>query len=117
VLTAAQVAAVPALARIASAGATLMELGSEHGMRTIFAKKGNAFQVFYLVPDGSAAIGGIMWDASGHDLTRDQVAPIPGVIPTVKINGGTGQPQPTKASAQRDDADPLALVHEAVDFR
>jgi hypothetical protein len=99
-LSARAIAAVPALKRIASAGATLIDLGSSHGMRTIFAKKGGAFQVFYLVPDGSAAIGGIMWDASGHDVTREQVAPIPGVIPTVRIGPDTG---PAKAEPAVDE--------------
>jgi thiol:disulfide interchange protein DsbG len=106
-----EIAAVPALKRISSAGATLLDLGTVHGMRTIFAKKGNAFQVFYLVPDGSAAIGGIMWDARGHDVTRDQVAPIPGVIPTVKIGTGVRQLKATPA-ADQGDGDPFTLVRE-----
>jgi thiol:disulfide interchange protein DsbG len=80
-LPASAIAAVPALQRIASAGGTLLDLGIEHGLRTIFVTKDDAFQVFCLVPDGSAVIGGIMWDASGHNVTRDQVAPIPGGDP------------------------------------
>jgi thiol:disulfide interchange protein DsbG len=111
-LSATEIDAVPALQRIASAGATLLDLGTEHGLRTIFAMKADAFQVFYLVPDGSAAVGGVMWDASGHDVTRDQVAPIPGVIPTIKVGpGGT----PAKASPvddQSQSANPLSLVKE-----
>jgi len=94
-MTGEQLAASPVLARIASHGASLSELGMAHGLRTVFARSGNAFQVFYLAPDGQAAIGGVMWDATGHDITRDQVAPIPGTVPTVRI----GDPRPTVASA------------------
>lgn len=111
-LSARAIAAVPALKRIASAGATLLDLGAAHGMRTIFARKGNAFQVFYVVPDGSAAIGGIMWDARGHDVTRDQVAPIPGVIPTVKIGPAAGSPN--TPAAVDEGVDPLSLVRKTI---
>jgi thiol:disulfide interchange protein DsbG len=108
-LTAEQVAQVPALQRIASADASLLDFGTMHGMRTIFARKDNAFEVFYLMPDGSAAIGGIMWDSNGHDITRDQVAPIPGVIPTVKIGPGGAQPKAAAAVDQSDNVDALKL--------
>jgi hypothetical protein len=74
-----------ALKRIAANGATLIDLGTEHGLRTIFASNGNAFQVFYLAPDGHAVVGGVMWDDAGRNVTRDQVAPIQGTIPTVRI--------------------------------
>jgi thiol:disulfide interchange protein DsbG len=111
-LSVAAIAAVPALQRIASAGATLLDLGTEHGLSAIFATKGDAFQVFYVVPDGSAVIGGIMWDASGHDVTRDQVAPIPGVIPTIKVgrDGTRAEASPTVDESQ--DADALSLMKE-----
>jgi hypothetical protein len=111
-LTPEQIAQVPALQRIASKGASLTDLGTTHGIRTIFARNGDAFQVFYLVPDGSAAIGGIMWDSSGHDVTRDQVAPIPGVIPTVKIGAGGAQPSTAAAAGPSDDVDALKLVSD-----
>ena len=39
---------------------------------------GATFQVFYLTPDGQAAVGGVMWDSAGHNITRSQVAPIEG---------------------------------------
>jgi thiol:disulfide interchange protein DsbG len=84
-LSKAEIEHVPILKRIASNGATLFQLPAEHGVRSIFALSGNAFQVFYLTPDGQAAIGGVMWDDTGHDITRDQAAPIPGTIPTVRI--------------------------------
>ena len=111
-LLATEIDSVPALHRIASAGATLLDLGTEHGLRTIFATKGDAFQVFYLVPDGSAVVGGVMWDASGHDATRAQVAPIPGVIPTIKVGPGGAPAKAAPADDQRQSADPLSLVKE-----
>ena len=76
---------VPALRRIASNGAQLFDLGVQHGLQTVFARNGSTFQVFYLAPDGQAAVGGVMWDAAGRNITRGQVAPIEGTIPTVTI--------------------------------
>jgi thiol:disulfide interchange protein DsbG len=100
-LSASAIAAVPALHRIASAGATLLDLGTAHGMRTVFAKNGNAFQVFYVAPDGQAVAGGIMWDQAGHDVTRGQVASIPGVIPAVRIGSDGKQQKPMKRARVR----------------
>ena len=76
---------VPALEHIRSAGATLTDLVPSHGLRTVFARHGTKFQVFYVTPDGQAVVGGVMWDASGKNVTRQQVASIPGTIPTVTI--------------------------------
>lgn len=83
-LPAVAIAASPILSRLASHGAVLSALPPAHGMRTVFARNGNQFQVFYLTPDDHAAIGGVMWDAEGHDITRDQVTPIQGTIPTIR---------------------------------
>ncbi|WP_024882316.1 hypothetical protein [Methylosinus sp. LW3] len=63
------------------------ELGSSHGMRGLFVRNGRQFQVFYATPDGERVIPGVMWDASGKNITREQVAPLPGVAPTVTIGG------------------------------
>ena len=87
---------VPALRRIASKGAELFDLGMQHGLQTIFARNAANFQVFYLAPDGQAAVGGVMWDAAGQNVTRAQVAPIDGAIPTVTI----GAPVTAAASAK-----------------
>lgn len=108
-LTASEIASVPALQRIASAGATLLDLGMEHGMRTVFAKNSNAFQVFYIAPDGQAMVGGIMWDQAGQDVTREQVKSIPGVVPTVRLGAGS---KTSPAAAEGSDASPLALVQK-----
>jgi thiol:disulfide interchange protein DsbG len=96
-LTHAQIDAVPALKRIASAGATLYPLGMSHGMRAIFARAadGKHFQVFYVTPDGTAEIGGIMWDAVGTNITLAEVRAIPGVMPTMRIGAAAGQPSKT----------------------
>ncbi len=63
----------------------MTDLGTEHGLRSVFARNGQNFQVFYLTPDGQGAIGGVMWDAAGHNITRQRVSPIDGTIPTVTI--------------------------------
>lgn len=94
-----EIAANAALRRIASHGATLYDLGSAHGLRGVFATKNDRFRVFYLTPDQQAVIGGIMWDAGGHDLTRDKMEPIDGTIPTVHW-----QPGPATASADQGPA-------------
>ena len=91
-----QIERVPALRRIASKGAQLWDLGTEHGLRGVFARQGDTFQVFYLTSDGQAVIGGVMWDASGRNVTRQQVTPIEGAIPTVTI--GAPSPGPARAS-------------------
>ncbi len=88
-----QIERIPALRRIASKGAQLLDLGTEHGLRGVFARQGDTFQVFYLTPDGQAVIGGVMWEASGRNVTRQQVTPVEGAIPTVTI----GAPSPAPA--------------------
>ncbi len=84
---------VPALRRIASNGAQLLDLGVQHGLQTVFARNGSTFQVFYLTPDGQAAVGGVMWDSAGRNITRGQVSLIEGTIPTVTI-GSPAAPAP-----------------------
>ena len=86
-ITAEQIARVPALQRIASNAAELFDLGAEHGLQSVFARHGNTFQVFFIAPDGQAVIGGVMWSASGKNLTRERVAQIEGTIPTVTVIG------------------------------
>ena len=107
-LPASAIAASPILSRLASHGAVLSALPSAHGLRTVFARNGNQFQVFYLAPDDRAAIGGVMWDADGHDITRDQVTPIQGTIPTIRWTPDKpGAPVPTDAKAA---VDPFKLL-------
>lgn len=61
------------------------ELGTLHGLRGIFVRNAGQFQVFYASPDGERVIPGAMFDAQGKNLTYDQVAAIPGTVPTVAI--------------------------------
>ncbi len=96
VISSQEISRVPALRRIASAGAQLTDLGVEHGLRTVFARNDEKFQVFYLTPDGQGAIGGVMWDAAGRNITRQQVSSVDGAIPTVTI-GATPAPAPRTA--------------------
>ncbi len=100
------------LARLeAIADGQITPLGTAHGLRGYFVKNGSQFQVFYATPDGERVIPGVMWDATGRDITRDQVARIAGAIPTVVI-GQAATPPPSAATAA-----PLTLVkdtfHEA----
>jgi thiol:disulfide interchange protein DsbG len=62
------------------------ELGETHGLRGLYLRNGGEFQVLYATPDGKATIAGVMWDATGKNLTRDQVSTIDGTIPTVVVD-------------------------------
>jgi len=64
------------------------DLGLQHGLHGYFVRSGAQFQVFYATPDQERLVPGVMWDASGKDLTRAQVAAIPGAIPTVEVGRG-----------------------------
>jgi len=88
------------------------ELGSFHGMRGIFVRNAGQFQVFYASPDGERVIPGAMFNAQGKNLTHDQIASIPGVIPTVLIGNAAGQ---MGASAQTPTGSLLKAV-EATTF-
>ena len=108
VITADEISRVPALQRIASRGAQLTDLGTEHGLRSVFARNGQTFQVFYLTPDGQGAIGGVMWDAAGHNITRQKVSQIDGAIPTVTI--GAASPPASQATPETVLSSPLWSV-------
>jgi len=103
-ISAAEANQVPALQQIQTSGAHLYELGEVHGLRSVFAVAGENFQVFYLSPDGQVAIRGIAQDASGKNLTRDQVARVPGAIPTAVLSG-----EPRSSSIAPQGAGPAAL--------
>ena len=61
------------------------ELGTLQGLRGIFVRNAGQFQVFYASPDNERVIPGAMFDAEGKNLTLDQIAAIPGAVPTVAI--------------------------------
>ena len=66
-------------------GDALTDLGIQHGLHGYFLRNGSHFQVFYASPDDARLIPGVMWDATGHDVTRTVVSSIPGALPTVEI--------------------------------
>jgi thiol:disulfide interchange protein DsbG len=98
---------------LAIARGQVTELGTVHGMRGLFVRNGAQFQVFYATPDGERVIPGVMWAATGKNVTRDQVAAIEGTIPTVEIGS---EKAPARGSASPADpapgASPLALVKD-----
>jgi hypothetical protein len=69
---------------------SITDVGEAHGFEAYFVRSGQQFQVFYATPDGLSLIPGVMWDATGKDITRQQVSQIPGAIPTVQIGAGAG---------------------------
>ena len=94
-------------------GADVTELPPLHGLRALFLHNGPHFQVFYASPDGERVIPGVMWDAAGKDLTREQVASIPGAVPTVTI-GAEAPTETTAVSAKSQvtgSASLLAVAH------
>jgi thiol:disulfide interchange protein DsbG len=67
-------------------------LAVEHELSGLFVRSGPEFQVFYMTPDKERLIPGVMWDAAGKNITRKQIADIPGAVPTVVVGSGeTGQ--------------------------
>lgn len=84
---------------LAAAGGSVTEIGTRHGLRTLFVRSGTQFQVFYVTPDGEQVIPGVLYDAQGKDLTHEQVVSIPGTVPTVTIGGGA-EPGPTQVAAR-----------------
>jgi thiol:disulfide interchange protein DsbG len=97
---------IPALRTIRASGAQLTDLGTSHGMRTVFARSGQHFQVFYITPDQQAVVGGVEWDGDGNNVTRKQVEVIEGVIPTVTL--GLVDPKPGRNGV----ADAFATLKE-----
>ena len=98
-LTAAQLTA-------AAAGGNVTPLPSQHGLGALFVRSGAQFQVFYITPDKERVIPGVLWDSAGKDLTRDQVANVPGAIPTVTVGDVQGS-SPGAGPAARVAALPL----------
>ena len=70
---------------VAAARGNVTPLPSQHGLDALFVRSGAQFQVFYVTPDKARVIPGVLWDSAGKDLTRDQVANVPGAIPTVTV--------------------------------
>ena len=95
------------------AGGGLTELGMLHGLPGLLVKSGTQFQVFYATPDGQRVIPGVMWDAAGKNLTREQVAPVAGIVPSVTIGpaaNGPAQNSSTAGAAAPQAASALSVV-------
>lgn len=82
-----------------AANGNLTPLSTQHGLDGVFVRSGARFQVFYITPDKERVIPGVMWDAAGKDLTREQVANVPGAIPTVVVGD---------VASAKTDAKPVA---------
>ena len=67
------------------ASGQVKELGETHGLRGLYLRNGQEFQVLYVTPDGQSTIAGVMWDATGKNLTREQVSKIDGAVPTMVV--------------------------------
>lgn len=117
----AMVAGIPAdlsVARLREVGgAGVTELGERHGMRGFLVRSGDAFQVFYAAPNGERVIPGVMWDATGKNLTREQVSAIEGAIPTVTIGDVPSTAAPAAATTARPAAPTTVRVAAAVPSR
>ena len=93
----------------AIASGSITSLDVRHGLSGFFVRSGPQFQVFYATPDHARLIPGVMWDAAGKDLTRQQVAHIPGAIPTVVVGGA----EPGQSSSSAAAVASLPLVQKA----
>ena len=94
----------------AAARGNVTPLLSQHGLDALFVRSGAQFQVFYVTPDKERVMPGVLWDSAGKDLTRDQVADVPGAIPTVTVGDVPG----SKATAGSGSAvAALPLVQKA----
>jgi hypothetical protein len=78
---------------------SITDLSVEHDLPGFFVRSGLQFQVFYATPDRERLIPGVMWDVAGKDITRQQIAHIPGAVPTVVVGAETGQSRPTRRSS------------------
>ena len=72
----------------AMAPGQVTELRPAHGLRGLFVRNGGQFQVFYASPDGQRVVPGSLIDAEGRNVTKQQIAAIPGAVPTVVIGDG-----------------------------
>jgi len=82
-------------------------LSTQHGLDSLFVRSGAQFQVFYVTDDKERVIPGVMWDATGKDLTREQVANVPGAIPTVVVGDVASANAEAKPGASSVAALPL----------
>jgi thiol:disulfide interchange protein DsbG len=102
----------------AIAAGSVTQLGDRDGFEGLFVRSGAQFQVFYAAPDSQVVIPGILRNAQGKNLMREQVANIPGAMPTVEVSGHAGPDILGPAAADTTDptiatAATLAAVEKA----
>lgn len=93
--TAEEISALPALAALAADGRTLWRLGPPvDGLQGVFARKGDRYQVYYLLLGGKHLVRGELYDLAGTNETLALLRSVPGALPTVKIgrDGVGGEP-------------------------
>src|SRR6516225_5356290 len=91
------------------ANGNITDLSVEHGLPGFFVRSGPQFQVFYMTPDKERLIPGVMWDAAGKNITRKQIADLPGAVPTVVVGSGDKIGRPGSAT---DLVTALALLQK-----
>ena len=91
------------------ASGNITDLGVQHRLHGFFVRSGPQFQVFYATPDNERLIPGVLWDAAGTDLTRQQVVHISGAIPTVVVGGA----EPGQSGSTAVGVAALPLVEKA----
>ena len=112
----------PALTRIASKGATLLDLGTDDGIRTVFAYLGESMEVFHVSPSGRYAVrsGRLMDmaepDPAKRDLTIRRAAIIPGVMPSVDMRGQAGPLEAAQAAPQAQDGNAVLVQLEKANY-
>jgi thiol:disulfide interchange protein DsbG len=89
----------------------IKELPHAHGLRAFFLQTGERFQVFYATPDEQRVVPGLMWDETGKNVTRQQVANIPGMKPQVQINTPSGSPTAEVGTAGRTSLDAIKVSY------
>ena len=123
VIGAEEIARSPALTRIASKGATLLDLGTDDGIRTVFAYLGESMEVFHVTGSGRYAVrsGRLMDmaepDPAKRDLTMRRASIIPGVLPAVDMRGQPASQEGAQATApQAQDGNTVLAQLEKADY-
>ncbi|TDH61191.1 hypothetical protein E2C06_18305 [Dankookia rubra] len=123
VIGAEEIARSPALTRIASKGATLLDLGTDDGIRTVFAYLGESMEVFHVTGSGRYAVrsGRLMDmaepDPAKRDLTMRRASIIPGVLPAVDMRGQPASQEGAQATApQAQDGNTVLAQLKKADY-
>jgi thiol:disulfide interchange protein DsbG len=74
---------LPAAKLASILGSQATSIGEAHGLRGLVLRNGTRFQVIYETPDRERVIAGVMWDAKGTNLTKQQIASVEGARPTI----------------------------------